>query len=271
MVRAWLLALCGGISAACVVELDHRVACGDGFHDREVEECDPEDEESWGNACSGVADPNAQPGCHPVTCTLECTFCGDGILDQTPLANGDPREECDPMDADQLAAPRLCAGAGEQPPLRSPRRDRKPYTSGTTVGCLADCTYDRSNCGYCGDGIADGEVENAISQLQIVKTTLPEQCDGDDFDPAAMLEEHPECVSPDGHGIANVGCNESCEFGTQGMPKCCLTKGGRCPEPGTAAPCCIEIEDPLAPAFCELSSFWNEGEGDAEDDGWKCR
>lgn len=273
MGRAWLLALCVGISAACVVELDHRVACGDGFHDPEVEECDPGDKDSWANACSGVDDADAQPSCNPLTCTLACSFCGDGTVDDDPMEDsGDLREECDPLDVDH-AVPRPCAGDDEHRPLRSPRQELKPYTSGMTTGCLADCTYDRSNCGFCGDGIADGEnAENAISDLQIVQHSLPEQCDGEDFDPDAMVEEFPECVSPDGYGVANVACTEGCNFDKPGAPRCCLATGADCPADDDIARCCHEIAEPEAGEHCELP-FLPPGQQPPAygEGGWKCK
>src|SRR5678815_3177061 len=102
MVRAWLLALCVGISAACVVGLDHHIACGDGFHDREVEECDAEDERSFAHACADAGHPLGLSGCDPSSCTLTCSFCGDGIPDEG--------EECDPgrEATGSLASPRAC-------------------------------------------------------------------------------------------------------------------------------------------------------------------
>lgn len=176
------------------------------------------------------------------------------------------------MDASDVAAPRLCAGGGDQLPLRSPRRDLKPYTSGTTIGCLADCTYDRSNCGFCGDDVADGvNVENAISQLQIVRYSLPEQCDGEDFDRDAMVAEFPECVSPDGHGVANVGCTESCTFDRPGAPRCCLGTGAECPA-NDLAQCCHEITAPDEDEHCELP-FLEPGQDPPPigEGGWKCK
>jgi hypothetical protein len=254
-----------------VVDLDHRVACGDGFHDREVEECDPEDEGSWAHACNGVTDPFAQPSCDPTACTLQCSFCGDGIVDDTPKADGDPREECDPTDIHQLAAPRLCAGAGDQPPLRSPRRALKPYTSGTAIGCLADCTYDRSNCGFCGDGDVDGEdVANAISTLQIVKDSVPEQCDGERFDLDALVEEFTNCASTDGYLVANVGCTETCSFGERRDPACCLRGGAPCPADDEVARCCHELDVPDATEHCELGWIGTTGD-DTGDGGPVCK
>lgn len=248
MGRAWLLALGVGISAACIVDLDHHVACGDGFHDREVEECDPEDDESFADACDDADGPSAQPRCNPITCTLECSWCGDGIVDDG--------EECEPGDGSpgELASPRACAGAGigtdhEVPPLASPYLET-PYSSGQSVRCLADCTYDRTECGYCGDGQLQ-KSEAWLVSLPTQSPTLsyrPEWCDGEEIDRDELASFY-DCGAG---AVANVECSADCrDFTFRPMqPQCCVPQGKPCPADGDEARCCHELAHPEIEQHC---------------------
>lgn len=302
------------VGSACLVELDHRLACGDGYVDRRAgEECDPEVPESFESACEGTNRPRGTAACDPVTCEiindrLQCAYCGDGTLDpdfideaktiqleecdgenipaQCPTSGPvactkdcrfdyskcslcgnsvrDEGEECDPGDGG-IAIPRPCAGsilAGIDP-LPSPFHDH-PYTSGQAVRCLTDCTFDRSECGYCGNGIAEGMLQTAISDKQIVTMTLPEECDGEDPNDEAIAQSFPQCSGE--FVTANVGCSDECKFVPRAGPECCLGTGAACPEDDAPARCCHEYSDPEAERHCS-NPFLPPGDDTPPDDG----
>lgn len=267
-----------------MVELDHVIACGDGYVDEVAGEvCDPTVPSSYVHACKDTSRPLGTARCDPDTCEIidtseQCAFCGDGILDAAageecdglvipaqcpgeghptcdpltcrisldtcaPCGNGeiDPGEECDPgSDRDDLAAARLCAGNDDYEPLRSPY-DAKPYTSGTAVGCLDDCTFDRRGCGYCGDGTQDDA--SLVSIVDAAFLSLPEACDGEDFDPRKLASDFPECAQLAAQ--PNVTCDDDCLGVTRrrGDP-CCLPSGATCEDAPGATPCCLEYTHP---------------------------
>jgi len=273
------IVLGGLVGNACLIDLEHRIACGDGYVDLAAgEECDPEDEDSFKNACQDIR-PAGIGACDPIECTIidtieQCAKCGDGILDfeageeceanaiPTPCptsgpvsctseckidfsacdkcGNGvvDPGEECDPGDPGGIAIARPCAGGGDVPPLKSPYQDT-PYTSGSTARCLDDCTYDRAECGYCGNGKL--EKAGILVSLQPPITSRPELCEGEDFDLDKLAEQY-NCPSD---ARANVECASNClEVIELAGPECCLPKGADCPADGDVERCCHEYANP---------------------------
>lgn len=121
-----------GVAAGCLVELEHRVACGDGYTDQLAgEECDPADRPSYELACEQRGFAAGVARCDPTTCQIEataelCAVCGDGVLS--------PGEECD---GNNLANKKCLSGAD-------------------LVTCnQATCTYDLSACPACGNGVVD--------------------------------------------------------------------------------------------------------------------
>jgi hypothetical protein len=307
------------VGSACLVGLEHRIACGDGYVDRAAgEECDPAVPDSFVNACKNTSRDKGTGACDPETCEIindriQCAYCGDGILDDDFIddamtmqleecdgtiipaqcntsgtlgctkdcrfdvskcslcGNGvrDEGEECDGNGG--IAIQRPCAGSfdGMIEPLQSPFQDY-PYTSGTTVRCLSDCTYDRSECGYCGNGIAEGERDIAISDEQIVKMSPAEECDGVDLYPPKVAAEFPQCNNgEDTFVTANVGCTADCKFMERDGPTCCLATGADCPADGTFPRCCHEYSDPDAEQHCS-DPFVPPGVPPPSDGGSKC-
>ncbi|MCA9661276.1 MAG: hypothetical protein KC486_23255 [Myxococcales bacterium] len=112
--RVALAGLTCGCLGACLVDLEHRVACGDGYADAVAgEECDPGDLNSYKNACQSRGFTAGLAHCNPETCKIEvsdeiCAYCGDGVIspgeqcDSANLGNqrclsGDNLLTCDPL------------------------------------------------------------------------------------------------------------------------------------------------------------------------------
>lgn len=313
--RPWGLLLAftvaGLVGNACLIDLTHTRACGDGTTDHLAgEECDPADPDSYIEACVGTNRPSGVAACDPVECTIindeaQCAYCGDGIIDSaageecdgnnigTPCwgegqptctseckldvstcdscGNGvvDPGEECDEVShGGDIVTPRPCAGANfGQPdqidPLRSPYQSL-PYTSGSAVRCLDNCTFDRTSCGYCGNANQDGPLRVSIFDASV---SLAEVCDGDDFDDTFLDEMYPFCSQ---EGVrANVECRADCLGVTpRDGPPCCLPKGEACPEDGAQVRCCYEYahpnEDACLPVLLPPGGVGESGGVDAD-------
>ncbi len=142
MRRSWLAAaLFGGslgVGAGCLLDLDQRFSCGDGYV-AESEECDPADPDARHiDACRALGFP-ADATCDPITCTIrddeaQCNVCGDGV------AAGN--EQCDGNDLQDATCPQN-DGPGQN-----------------KVECRANCTLDFDGCPEkCGDGIVTGNEE----------------------------------------------------------------------------------------------------------------
>jgi len=302
-VSAFAVAISVGFVAgnACLLDLDHQLACGDGYADFEAgEECDPADPESFKNACADVR-PAGTGACDPEACTIiatveQCAYCGDGIIDAiageecdgdnlsalcptsgdvtcTPdtckvdysrcdkCGNGvvDEGEECDPGDTGGIAVPYLCED------LKSPYQDQ-PYSSGQTVACLDDCKYDRTECGYCGNGKLESGGALVSLPSQPMTMSRPEKCDGENFDLDELAQEYPCGVG----AIGNVECGDNCrEFVRRDKgAECCLPKGADCPADDATQRCCHEWSDPLVDEHCS-DPFAPPGEP-PDEGGKKC-
>jgi hypothetical protein len=265
---------------SCLLELDHEIACGDGYVDSVAgEECDPAKPSSYVDRCAGTSRPDGEASCDPVSCTIvndkaQCAACGDQAVDNEfgeecdganlngrrcpggeeglqcgseckfdysecePCGNGvrEEGEECDPSAMGGLVIPRACAGAGELPPLEPLG---KPYTSGDTVRCNDDCRYDRTQCGFCGDGTRD-----VMEYVDFGILAPTEWCDGDNFDEQRIIEEYGTCA--DDGARPNVGCAAGCRgfVDRTDVAQCCLRKGATCPAVGDTIRCCAEYDHP---------------------------
>ena len=277
------LSLTWAAGAACTIELDRRIACGDGYVDRLAgEECDPLEPASFQNACRGTDKPQGAGGCDPVTCEIvydECARCGDGIIDSGEECDGDnlggercpidqpglrctreckldysacPKcgngmrddgEECDFNDGGGFVIPRQCAGTEDHPRLTSPI-PHYPYTFGETTSCSAECRFDRRGCSYCGNGIRDGAL---LIDDSPERYSLPELCDGEQFDDAALTAQFGSfCFQMDGDLRPNVGCGSACLSFVERPddPPCCVKRGDRCPMPSDQFKCCYAYDHP---------------------------
>ncbi len=308
--RSWgpALALAVGAAAgnACLIELDHVLACGDGYADPLAgEECDPLDEDSFVGACAQTSHPNGEAACDPKTCKLiktaeQCAKCGDGIIDFevgeecdgsnigvgcwgdgstactneckidfsacAPCGNKvlDPGEECDGNGTDGgIVLPRNCAGSPEEEPLRSPFIMDFPYTSGTAATCLPNCTFDRTSCGYCGNGVRNDALLVSLGGSTL---SMPEICDGDLFDSEWLANEFPLCEQIGAQ--ANVECAANClDVSPREGPACCIPKNEACPADGDSLRCCYEYAHPEADDYCFPVILPPNGEDGGESSG----
>ncbi|MEM6994982.1 MAG: hypothetical protein AAF721_31000, partial [Myxococcota bacterium] len=130
---ALLLAATGaGGGAACLLELEPGIACGDGYVDRSAgEQCDPMAPESFEGRCADTDRPlGTSEACNPQDCSveigiLECGVCGDGLVD---VELGEECETTVPINV-------TCEGGG-------------------SVSCT-DCRLDFSTCHACGNGLTE--------------------------------------------------------------------------------------------------------------------
>lgn len=213
--------------AACLLELGHEIACGDGYTDtRAGEECDPADIDSYSLACGGRGG-----SCNHESCQLEC--CGDRVV------NAD--EECDGPDLGLLGPG---SGAGDDDTCRrlTVPGTTVPYARGH-VRCTADCRFDRSDCSLCGNGQIDRQVvypDGTVLGAEI--------CDGE----LVRFEElWSQCASACGGSVddrieCRVDCN-GCRLLTLGEPlDCCHSQGT--PLDQTVFDCCCSLHE----RGCEL-------------------
>ena len=153
----------------------------------------------------------------------ECDPCGNATLEG--------EEECDP-ELGGLVSRQQCEDLDSM---------FKPYTSGETITCI-DCRYDRTTCGYCGDGTRDD-----MAFVDVGVSIPPEWCDGDTFDPAKLNEQYGESHCMFETERPNVGCGDDCRSFIQRWPeedRCCRKKSETCPIVGEDIRCCHEYDHP---------------------------
>jgi hypothetical protein len=184
------IALGMAAAAACSLELDRAIACGDGYVDVLAgEACDPLVESSYVNAC--LEHPTKHEGvggCHPRTCQLDfsqCALCGDG--------RRDPGEECDGEDF-----------GGERCPVDQ-----------DGLRCTSDCKIDDSACPTCGNGELD-EGEECDFAMNVGGLVMPRPCAGTDDYPAL---EPPNPLLRYTYGDTRR-CSEQCRFDRTGCSFC---------------------------------------------------
>jgi hypothetical protein len=299
MLRALLSAgiACG--LTGCLIDLERGIACGDGYVDEgQGEECDPGKPSSYLGACEGTEFPLGQGDCDEETCQLindkaQCSVCGDDIIDVdageecdlSQLGSGacraggvltckadctfdysaceqcgdgdlDDGEECDPRTGG-FVQPQLCMELATA---------QYPYWSGSTTTCNDDCKWDRTTCGYCGNGRRD------VQQPVTPNFKITEFCDGDDFDDELldMMEPNNDCMARDDLRV-NAECNpDTCnDYELRDDPDvCCIKPGELCPQPSpgggvTSFKCCYEFSHPDETGFCEDRTTIND-EGQLE-------
>lgn len=271
------------MGTACTLVLDGSIACGDGFVDEAAgEECDPGDPDSYTNACVGTNRPNGVGACDPIDCSIindipQCAVCGDGIVDEAlgeqcdgdelngrtcpggvgtlqcntacqfdtteckNCGNGvlDEGEECDPNLGDLIDVKPSCADLDSPVPSQ-------PYTSGEPGNCRDDCRWERTGCGYCGNGQVDRDPPQDIDS-----TPIPEWCDGNAFDVEALNTElsGTACTQANSNLRPIVECADNCRgfIPVDRAQPCCVKTGAVCPEEGSLVRCCFEVDNPDSP------------------------
>lgn len=201
--------------------------CGDGRVDGR-EECDGPDLD--GKTCSSLAFAAGALACAP-----DCTFdtsrcsnpgCGDGVL-----AAG---EECDCGDLpDNCSAAQLASTTCTK--LQSPKNT--PFTGGVLACNTPDaCTFDKSGCIYCGDGVRNAS----------------EACEGGDLGGQS-------CVGL-GYTGGALACAADCKFDTGGCvnaPPPAVCGDGTCQPIEDACSCPDDCpdDDPDACSACECGGL----------------
>ncbi len=229
------------VGNACVLDLEHEIACGDGWVDEEAgEECDPAVRESYAGKCLTV-DGTHDAVCHPTACVLllseaDCALCGNGRMDEG--------EECDPNiqhAPDEVGTAVGCSF------LDAPFED---YTSGETSKCLSDCTWSRRACGFCGNDKLDRAEPVWMSPVEEGYATVMESCDGDRFNSNILEEESSVgCLLQD--AVSNLACSSNCQdLVPRAGPLCCLPSGSPCPTAGGSLQCCHEFAHPEESEHC---------------------
>ncbi|MBC8068831.1 MAG: hypothetical protein IAG13_10905 [Deltaproteobacteria bacterium] len=185
------------VGSACLIDLDHRIACGDGYVDRAAgEECDPGDPDSFVNECRDTIRPDGTADCDPTTCEiindrLQCAFCGDGRLDSDFIDDAMTvrLEECD---GDKFAIP-SCPSGGQ-------------------LACTSDCRVDFSRCDLCGNGVLD-EGEECDPNADVGGIVSSRTCAG--ADPL----QSPYLDLPFASGVAAI-CLDDCRYDRSGCSYC---------------------------------------------------
>lgn len=285
-------ALLIGGGPACLLRLDDEISCGDGYVDAAAgEECDPALPSSYEDGCPVLGMADCDPvTCELINDAAQCSVCGDDRVDVDrgeecdgdnlggnvcPGGNGslqcsttcmldyteceacgngvvDEGEECDYENVGGFASERPCAGSvdDEVEPLSSPD---KPFVSGSTTVCRTDCRWDRSGCGFCGDGVRD----DALPVQEAVSSAV-EWCDGEIFDDGRLIEVFGNLCDDPEHERPAVACGDDCRSFVAIDNGCCLRHNAACPEgemgePPSGLPCCWAVshpgEDPCYTSF----------------------
>ncbi|HET6584589.1 MAG TPA: hypothetical protein VFG69_14120 [Nannocystaceae bacterium] len=192
-------AAASGIALGCVLQLEHRLACGDGYVDlRAGEECDPADRDSFAGACAEAGFPRGIADCHPTECRIiadveQCERCGDGILQRGNAVEVELDTESD------------SGGDDTDGPLRE-QCDRDDFAEGAecpeggVLKCDASCQLDLGDCNpFCGDGELLGD----------------EECG--EAGPDSFAAE--KTCAPDDHGGTGVSSPSGFVYGS-GMAQC---------------------------------------------------
>ncbi len=244
---------CDPNSCLIINDANQCSVCGDSRVDASRgEECDGDN--LGGDACPGGG---GALQCND-SCMLdysECDACGNGMIDEG--------EECDMGAAGGLGTARPCGGTNlgspdEIPPLPSPTS--KDYTSGQTTTCRTDCRYDRSGCGFCGDGVQDGAIP-----VQQGDDSAAEWCDGVQFDPERLATVFgPLCDDPASQR-PSVSCGDDCQSFTTIANGCCLRRNAACPEddPGPSG----GTADGGAPTTTDSATTSGSGSGTSSGSG----
>lgn len=162
-----------GVLGGCLLSVDERLSCGDGYVSL-AEECDPADpEQAFLHACRARGF-QTDAACDPVGCTildsdLDCNVCGDGV------ARGS--EACDGEDL-----------RGQTCALGS-------------LACTATCEFDFSDCPQdCGDGIVSGDEECDYAR----DCDVSEDCEAGQVCYTALGE----CVDAGGGFLPIIACSD---------------------------------------------------------------
>lgn len=254
------------IDTGCILELEHRVACGDGHIDHEAgEACEPDDLASFAGACAAIGLPNGTARCSE-TCEIvadveTCTpvvepRCGDGVVNaegedcdgpSNLLCPGDELLEVPCLDC-QLRddmCPAYCGDGDVDPgeecddgdvPIRhscigidSPHQGLD-YGGGNAV-CVA-CRWDRSACSFCGNGTREDDAKQV--ETDPVTYAMHEACDGNEFELGNLSTG--QCA--EGTRL-NLVCTAVCEAEQRpGEPQCCVVSGAICDPDDADRPCC---------------------------------
>lgn len=146
-----------------------------------------------------------------------------------------------------------------------------PCFSGKVTRCLDDCTWDRTECGFCGNDEVEGAERIWTSSERAGLQRRAEWCDGEQFDRDELIMESPE-VCRDLGAVGSVACGADCrDFEERGGLRAASPGAVRVRRPTGRGRCCHESSAPDASEQCWPRLLPNDADPDDVTGGATCK